>query len=98
MTVVLESEGTTTVVVFVGSGGLLLLMQPDSSGIRKNKLARTFITASLSKTPYRVNTHTLNSTRRTLLGSSAARELKARRAGHLHFCILRREAADRAET
>ena len=46
-----ESEGTITVVVFAGAGGLLLLMQPDSTGItRMNKLARTFITASLSKT------------------------------------------------
>jgi hypothetical protein len=42
----LESEGTTTVVVFAGAGGLLLLIQPDSTGIaRIIKLARTFITA-----------------------------------------------------
>jgi hypothetical protein len=46
----LESAGTITVVVFVGGGGLLLLMQPDSTGITAiNKLARTFIAASLSK-------------------------------------------------
>jgi hypothetical protein len=49
ITVVLESAGTITVVLFAGAGGLLLLMQPDSTGIRINKLARTFITASLSK-------------------------------------------------
>jgi hypothetical protein len=47
----LESEGTITVVVFAGAGGLLLLMQPDSTGItRINKLARTVITASLGNT------------------------------------------------
>jgi hypothetical protein len=50
MTVVFESEGTITVVVFAGAGGLLLLIQPDSTGITAiNKLARTFIAASLSK-------------------------------------------------
>jgi hypothetical protein len=46
----LESAGTITVVVFAGGGGLLLLMQPDSTGITAiNKLASTFIAASLSK-------------------------------------------------
>jgi hypothetical protein len=50
MTVVLESEGTITVVVFSGAGGLLLLIQPDSTGTTAiNKHARTFIAASLSK-------------------------------------------------
>jgi hypothetical protein len=48
ITVVLESAGTITVVVFAG-GGLLLLMQPDSVGIRINKLARTFITSSFNE-------------------------------------------------
>jgi hypothetical protein len=49
MTVVLEpSSGTTTVVVCDGAGGLLLLMQPDRTGIKTKKLARTFIIASLS--------------------------------------------------
>lgn len=50
MTVVFESAGTITVVVFAGAGGLLLLIHPDSTGITAiNKLARTFIAASLSK-------------------------------------------------
>jgi hypothetical protein len=50
ITVVLESWGTITVVFFAGAGGLLLLIQPDSTGTtRINKLARTFITASLDK-------------------------------------------------
>jgi hypothetical protein len=49
MTVVFEpSSGTTTVVVCDGAGGLLLLMQPDRTGIKTKKLARTFIIASLS--------------------------------------------------
>jgi hypothetical protein len=70
MTVVLESEGTITVVVFAGAGGLLLLMQPDSTGIRINKLARPpFITASSSKNakPWEYSTPSL--TRGAALGS-----------------------------
>jgi hypothetical protein len=58
ITVVLESAGTITVVLFAGAGGLLLLMQPDSTGIRINKLARTFITASLSKSESQSPLHT----------------------------------------
>ena len=45
--VVEESAGTTTVVVR-GAGGPPLLMQPESTGIRTNKLAKTFMITSLS--------------------------------------------------
>jgi hypothetical protein len=41
---VLSDAGTITVVVFAGAGGLLLLIQPDSTGIaRINTVAKIFI-------------------------------------------------------
>jgi hypothetical protein len=43
--VVVEFDGTITV-VFAGGGGLLLLMQPDSIAAATTKLARIFIFAS----------------------------------------------------
>jgi len=41
MTVGLSWEGTITVVVFCGAGGLLLLMQPASSNDAATKRAET---------------------------------------------------------
>jgi hypothetical protein len=46
--VVVEESAGTTIVVVRGAGGLPLLIQPQSTGIKTNKLAKTFMISSSS--------------------------------------------------
>ena len=43
MTVVPESAGTTTVVLFCGAGGLLLLMHPDKAASTTSEASMVFM-------------------------------------------------------